>query len=26
LAIDMSTEKKVERPVDSQFECFGCSS
>lgn len=26
LAIDMSSEKKVERPVDSQFECFGCSS
>lgn len=26
LAIDMTKEKKVEKPLDSQFECFGCSS
>lgn len=26
LAIDMSKEKQVEKPIDSQFECFGCSS
>lgn len=26
LAIDTSTEIKVERPKDSQFECFGCSA
>jgi len=26
LAIDLSKDKKVEKPKDSQFECFGCSS
>jgi ribonucleoside-diphosphate reductase alpha chain len=26
LAIDIQKEKQVERPVDSQFECFGCSA
>jgi ribonucleoside-diphosphate reductase alpha chain len=26
LAIDIQKDKQVERPVDSQFECFGCSA
>ncbi len=26
LAIDMSKQKEVERPTESQFECVGCSS
>jgi ribonucleoside-diphosphate reductase alpha chain len=26
LAIDMTKQKQVEKPIDSQFECFGCSS
>ena len=26
LAIDMTKDTKPEKPVDSQFECFGCSS
>jgi hypothetical protein len=26
LAIDMTKQKQVEKPTDSQFECFGCST
>lgn len=26
LAIDISAEKEIQKPTDSQFECFGCSS